>query len=122
MRARRLPRGSALIEVLVAIVLLATAGTGLVTLLGQTSRSMRTTLESERLTRRASEELDRIVVLDQTALLSRTGRSHSHGLTLDVDPLGQGLFAIRIAESDTTLVLLRTTLYRPLPDSSDATP
>lgn len=122
MRARRLPRGSALIEVLVAITLLATAGTALVTLLGQTSRSMRTTLESERLTRRASEELGRIVVLDQTALLSRTGRSHSHGFTLDVDPLGQGLFAIRIAESDTTVVLLRTTAYRPLPDSTDATP
>ncbi len=122
MRASRMRRGSALIEVVIAIVLLATAGTGLVTLLGQTSQSMRTTLESERLTRRASEELNRLVLLDRAALLSRAGRSRSHGFTLDVDPLGQGLFAIRIAESDTTIVLLRTTLYRPLPDSTNATP
>ena len=122
MHASRIRGGSALIEVLVAIVLLATAGTGLVTLLGQTSQSMRTTLESERLTRRASEELNRLVLLDRAALLSRAGRSRSHGLTLDVDPLGQGLFAIRIAESDTTIVLLGTTLYRPLPDSTNATP
>jgi hypothetical protein len=110
---------AALIEVLVAIVLLATAGIGLVTLLGQTSRSMRTTLESERLVRRASEELDWLVLLDRLALLSRAGRSHARGWTMDVQPLGQGLFAVKIAESDTSRVLLATTLYRPLPDSSN---
>ena len=122
MRASRTRHGSALIEVLVAIVLLATAGTGLVTLLGQTSHTMRTTLESERATRRASEELSHLVLFDRAALLSLAGRSRSHGFTLDVDPLGQGMFSIGIAESDTTIVLLRTTLYRPLPDSINATP
>lgn len=120
MRASRPRQGSALIEVLVAIVLLATAGTGLVTLLGQTAQSMRNVLESERLTHAASEELGRLVLLDQAALLSLNGRSRSHGFTLDVDPLGQGLFAIRIAESDTTAVLLTTTVYRPPSDSSNA--
>ena len=122
MRAERARRGSALVEVLIAIVLLATAGTGLVTLLGQTSRSMRTTLESERLVRRASAELDRLVLLDWTGLRALAGRSRSRGWTLDVQPVGGGLFDIAIAESDTSRALLRTTLYRPRPDSSDATP
>lgn len=122
MRVDRARRGSALVEVLVAIVLLATAGTGLVTLLGQTSRSMRTTLESERLVKRASAELDRLVLLDRAGLLALAGRSTSRGWTLDVQPLGDGLFDVRIAESDTTRVLLRTTLYRPRPDSSNVAP
>ena len=123
MRARRLPRGSALIEVLVAIVLLATAGTGLVTLLGQTSHSMRidarvgaahtACVRGARPTRRCS--------ITQ-ALLSRTGRSHSHGWTLDIDPLGQGLFDVRIAESDTTGRAAEDDAVSPAPDSADATP
>jgi hypothetical protein len=112
-------RGSALVEVLVAIVLLATAGTGLITLLGQTSHAMRATLESERLTRRASQELDRLVLLDRAALMSRSGRSRSRGWTIDVQPIRQGLFAVQITESETTAVLLRTTVYRPKLDSAD---
>jgi hypothetical protein len=123
MRADQPRRGSALIEVLVALVLLATAGTGLITLLGQTSHSMRTTFESERLERRASEELDRLALLDRGALLLRSGRSRSRGWTLDIRPAGDGLFDVSIMESDTTTrVLLATTLYRPLADSSNVTP
>lgn len=121
MRVDRARRGSALIEVLVALVLLATAGTGLITLLGQTSHSMRVTLESERLVRGASEELDRFALYDRTALLGLAGRSRSHGWTVDVELAAPGLFGVRIAESDTTRVLLATTLYR-LADSSHATP
>jgi len=120
MRASQRRSGSALIEVLVAIVLLVTAGTGLVTLLGQTRHSMRNALQSDRLTHHASEEMQRFVLLDRASLLSRTGRSRSHGFTLDIDALGQGLFAIRIAESDTSGVLLATTVYRPLSDSVNA--
>lgn len=121
-RSERRRSGSALIEVLIAIVLLATAGTGLVTLLGQTARSMRTTLESEQLVRRASEELDRLVLLDRSGLLARAGRSNVRGWTLDILPLRGGLFDVRIAESDTTRVLLRTTLYRALTDTVNVAP
>jgi Tfp pilus assembly protein PilV len=122
MRAERRRAGSALIEVIVAIVLLATAGTGLVTLLGQTSRTMRTTLESERLTHRASEELNRFALLDRAGLLARAGRFRSRGWTIDVEPDGNGLFDLTIAESDTTRLLLTTTLYRPALETTNATP
>jgi hypothetical protein len=83
---------------------------------------MRTTLESERLVRRASEELDRLVLVDRAGLLALAGRSRRRGWTLDVQPLGNGLFDVQIAESDTTRVILRTTLYRSLIDTANATP
>ncbi|MGH7615915.1 MAG: type IV pilus modification PilV family protein [Gemmatimonadaceae bacterium] len=122
MRPDRVRRGSALVEVLIAMVVLATVGTGLITLLGQTAHSMRTSLVSERLVRAASAELDRLAVLDEAALASRAGRSHPRGFTLDIRPLGDGLFDVSIAESDTTRELLRSTLYRPAQDSSNVAP
>lgn len=122
MRGSRPRRGVALVEVLVAVVLLATAGTGLITLLGQTSHSMRTALESERVVRRASTELDRLAVLDRAALLARSGRSRSGGWTIEIHPLGDGLFNVAIMEGDTAHALLTTTLYRPPSDSLHATP
>jgi type II secretory pathway pseudopilin PulG len=111
-----------LIEVLVALVLLASAGTGLVTLLGQTAHAMRHTLEAERLTRRAATELDRLVLADRAALVSRTGASTSRDWVITIQPVSPVLFDVRIAESDSGITLLRTTLYRPVPDSSDARP
>jgi Tfp pilus assembly protein PilV len=115
-------RGSALIEVLIALVLLAIAGTGLVTLLGQTGHSMRSTLEAERTTRRAAAELDRLSLLDGHELLALVGQRQSHGWAIDITASAPGLFDVRIAESDTSAALLQTTLYRPRSDSSNATP
>jgi len=116
----RARRGAAMIEVLVALVLLATAGTGFVTLLGQTAHSMRSTLLSEREARRASEQLDRLALLDRASLRALAGRTRQRGWTLDVTIADSGLFDVSIAASDTTITLLRTTLYRPPPDSADA--
>jgi hypothetical protein len=110
-----------LVEVLIALVLLATAGTGLITLLGQTAHSMRSTLESERETRRASAELDRLVLLDRAALLSLVGRHVARGWSIDIQPVTSAVFDVRIAASDTGASLLHTALYRP-PTDSNATP
>jgi hypothetical protein len=103
-------------------VLLATAGTGLVTLLGQTAHSMRSTLEVERTTRRAAAELDRLTLLDGAELLVSVGRRHSNGWTLDIAASATDVFDVRIAESDTSAALLQTAIYRPRSDSSNATP
>ena len=122
MRGSRSPRGSALIEALVALMLLAIAGTGLVTLLGQTAHSMQSTRETERTTRRASAELDRLALLDRTSLAASVGRQALRGWTLDITQRTVDLFDVRIAESDTSAPLLRTTIYRPRLDSASATP
>ncbi len=117
---RRAQSGSALIEALVALVVLAIGGTGLITLLGQTARSMRTTLESERQARAASDEISRVAVAPRAELLQLVGHRSVNGWTIDVEVLSPALFAVSVALSDTTGTLLHTTLYRPAMDSADA--
>lgn len=114
--------GSALIEVLIALVLLASAGTGLVTLIGQTAHTMRSLRESELETLDASGELNRLVLLDAESLYTLAGRHSRHGWTVDITPLSPTLFELHVARSDTTAQLLGTTLYRRATDTTDATP
>ncbi|HTE45994.1 MAG TPA: hypothetical protein VK636_12160 [Gemmatimonadaceae bacterium] len=110
--------GSVLIEVLVALVLLAVAGSALITLLGQTAHSMRTTLESERLARSASEQLDGVAVATRADLIARQGRTSLHGWTVQIVATSMSLFDVSVFELDGRAPVLTTTLYRP--DSSDA--
>ena len=118
MRADRPRGGSALIEVLIALVLLAVSGTALVTLLGQTQRSIVTLRETERQTRDAAAELSALSVLGRSDLAARVGWTTAHGWSLRIDRLAADLFDVGIATSDTGAVLLRTALYRP--DTADA--
>jgi type II secretory pathway component PulJ len=106
-------RGSALIEVLIALVILATTGTGLVTFLGQTAHTLRHVRDEERLTRLASAQLDRLVLWDHAAFMARLGRSSFGGCTVVVQQVTPDLFDVTIAASDSGAVLLRTTAYRP---------
>jgi Tfp pilus assembly protein PilV len=111
--------GFALIEVLIAAVLVATSGIALLTLLGQTARSMRDAATTERLVDSASMQLERLVLLDRSALLAREGQSStSDGWSLRVTQIAPGVFDASVARSDTSGVLLTTTVYRP--DSANA--
>jgi Tfp pilus assembly protein PilV len=110
--------GSVLIEVLVALVLLAVSGTALITLLGQTSQAMRSTQTSERLARAASEQLGGLAILTRADLLAAAGRRSVNGWALTVTADAPNLFDVSIVESDSGAPLLHTTVYRP--DTSDA--
>ena len=110
--------GFALIDVLVAILLLALTGTALVTLLGQTARTMQSLDRADVASLNASRELDRVAALPREELIARVGRSHHDGLTLDIAQNAHALFDIAVAASDTSPATLRTTLYRP--DTADA--
>lgn len=105
--------GAALIEVLVALVLLATAGTALVTFVGQTSHTLRRLRDEERLTRLASAELDRLILWDRAAIMRHVGRSAAGAWVLTVRQSTPELFDVSIARSDTSAILLRTSIYRP---------
>ncbi|HEY4216570.1 MAG TPA: hypothetical protein VGM67_05500 [Gemmatimonadaceae bacterium] len=105
--------GSAIIEALIATVLLATAGVALITLLGQTAHSMRSVRMSERQTRDASERLDHLVLLDRADLLAREGQTAFGGWALSITAIEADLFDVSISETDTSAPLLQTTLYRP---------
>lgn len=111
-------RGFALLDVLVAILLLALTGTAFVTLLGQTARTMQSLDRADAESLNASRELDRVSALSRNELVARIGRSHRNGWTIDVTQFGRALFDVSVAESDTSRALLQTTLYRP--DTADA--
>ncbi len=111
----RTRRGSALIEVLVALVLLAVSGVAMVTLLGQTGRSMRSTRDTELETRAASQILDRFAAMERGALLASLGRHAAGAFRANVSEDSPGLFEVAVAASDTSAVLLRTIFYRPDP-------
>jgi hypothetical protein len=106
-------RGSALLDVIVALVVLGLSGVAMITLLGQTAHGMRSVRNTERQSRRASDELGRFVVYDRAQLIAMVGRSLSHGWSIEVRQATPDLFDVSIAESDTSAALLRTTIYRP---------
>ena len=106
-------RGSSFIEVLLSLVLLAIAGTALITLLGQTVHSIEKLRDSEAQTRAAGFELSALASLDRSALLARVGTSRPHGWSMRIVRTSASLFDVTVAASDTGMVLVRTTLYRP---------
>jgi type II secretory pathway pseudopilin PulG len=112
-RRVRCPSGAALLEVVVALVVLAVAGTGLVTMLGQTRHTMASLVASERQTRAAGRELDALVLLGRDDLSARIGTTSVHGFQLTIDRVAPDLFDARVAAASNGPVLLRTTLYRP---------
>ncbi|MDB4878324.1 MAG: hypothetical protein JWM41_4770 [Gemmatimonadetes bacterium] len=113
MRAETARSGAAIIEALVAMVMLAVAGTALIALLGQTRHSMRTLRDSEKLTREASAQLDRLVLFDRAELAAREGRYTLAGWSMSVTQVAPALFDVFVARTDTGAALLGTTLYRP---------
>jgi len=112
MRARP-RRGSAFIEVLIGLVLLAVSGTALITLMGQTARTLEQLRLTETQTRAAGLELGAFAILNRAELAQRVGATRVHGWSIRVSRTSDALFDVVIATSDTGMVLLRTTLYRP---------
>ena len=113
MFANRRRRGSALLDVVIALVVLGSSGVAMITLLGQTAHSVRTVRNTERDVRDASDELGRFVVYDRSRLIAMVGRSRSRGWSVQVSQASPDVFDVSIAESDTSVVLLRTSVYRP---------
>jgi hypothetical protein len=102
-----------LLDVVIALVVLGLSGVAMITLLGQTAHSVRTVRNTERDVRRASDELGRFVVYDRSRLIAMVGRSATHGWSIEVVQATPDLFDVSIAASDTSAVLLRTSVYRP---------
>jgi hypothetical protein len=110
--------GSALLDVVIALALLGLSGVGLVTLVGQTVHSMEHVANEERDVRLAASELDRFVVYDRAQMVAMAGQHDLRGWSVTVGPVAPDLFDLSIARTDTSAVLLRTTVYRP--DTTDA--
>lgn len=113
MRVKNQRAGSALIEVVLALVVLAISGTALITLVGQTTYSIASLQRSERETRDASVQLAALATLDRSQLIERAGHSERRGQwSVQVTRVTADLFDVAVSALDTSSVLLRTTLYR----------
>jgi Tfp pilus assembly protein PilV len=119
MHASQRRPGVALIEVLVALVMLATSGVALVTLVGQTAHTMRSTSNTEHQLRMAAAQLDRLILLDRAELAAREGQSSLGEWSLRVSAVSPELFDVAISATNTGAILLATTIYRP--DTTRAT-
>lgn len=112
----RLRRGAALIEVLVASVLLATAGTATVAWLAQTRQSARAVRDAERDVLETSEELDRLMLLDRDSLIVLEGWTRRGRWSVNIARASDSLFEILLTNRPGAHAMLSTTVYRPASD------
>lgn len=108
-----LRRGVALIETLIALVLLAFAGTGMVSLLAQTLNRDHDVHAREAETADAARLLGAIAVLPRSDLVDRIGVAREPALWLEVDQRSASLFDVVVRDTLRRTELVQTTLFRP---------
>lgn len=113
MKARRFRgrRGIALLEVLIGLVILATAGSALMALGRDALNTLQHVVEKDREFERASAFLDAVTLWNRTELDQRLGRRRQGPWLLTVQREAPSLYVVTLHAS-VTRVLLRTSLYR----------
>lgn len=106
-RSRR--GGAAIIEVMIGLVVLAVAGVGLITLLGQTSHTMQTVARAERETQEAAATLAKLALKSRVEFDAMVGERRSGAFDIATTTLGSGFYAVAVRDTATGGVLLRTT-------------
>jgi type II secretory pathway pseudopilin PulG len=121
-RADRPRQGVALLEVLVAITILGTAGLALVTLSIDASRTVERAAISEAGTERASDLFDHVAQWDRTDLDRHLG-DHTQGpWRLEVQRTTSTLYSLRLRDSTGLHAIIATTLYRPMQSATERAP
>lgn len=111
----RLRRGVALLEALVALVMLVTAGATVVALAAEATHAVSHAHASEKEMRRASGFFE-VVTLWPREDLDRHLGSHEQGpWRLDVERAASTLYTLTLSDSLATRTLLRTVVYRAEP-------
>lgn len=113
MSTRHRRRGSALLDVVIALAVLGLSGTALITLVGQTAHTMRKVRDTERELRLATDELSRFAIYDRSQLVAMAGRFVERGWTISVGQPFPDVFDVAVARSDGSGALLMTSVYRP---------
>lgn len=109
-------RGMTLLEILVALAVVATAGVSLVAALGATARAQRSAELAERTTAEASRVLAAVSLLSRADLDRRLGLRAIGRFEVGVQRPEPALYRIAIAERETPAVeLLVTVVHRPVP-------
>lgn len=126
--ARRVPArvlaprrpGAVLLEAIVALVILAAAGTAMVTLAAESARAMDRAHVAERALARADAFFHAVALWPREDLDRHLGMHPQGPWLLRIERPMPTLYEATLLDSAGSRVLLRTTLYRP--EAPDATP
>jgi len=114
-RNRRSPRrGATLLEVLVAMVILATAGMALAAYAAQTSNAFAAARASEVELRRASAFFDAIALWPREDLDRHLGEHEEGPWRLTIERMLPTVYSVTLRDSTARRVILRTELFRQL--------
>jgi Tfp pilus assembly protein PilV len=116
--SNRMRRGVALVEVLVAGVVLATAATAALGWLAESQGAVRAVRLAERDVIETSEALDRLMLLGRDSLAPLRGWSQRGRWALNVGQAADTLFEISLSRQPGGVVMLSTTVYRPFDAAS----
>ena len=111
----RTRRGMTLLEVLVALAILASAGLALVTLGGVSWRAVRVAREADRSLREANAFFEAVALWPREDLDRHLGARVQGPWRMRVDRPAPTLYVVTLADSSGRLTLLETALFRPEP-------
>jgi len=106
-------RGAVLLEAIVAMVILAVAGTAAVTGVAQAADSVRRAGEADREVREASAFMNAAALWTREDLDRRLGNRPQGSWRLVIQRPSQELYDLALTDSTGEHVLLRTSLFRP---------
>ena len=109
-------RGVALLEVLVALAILGTAGSAFIGIAMQSARATQGARDEERRMRAASDFLDKVSLWERVDLDRHLGDRPEGEWRLRLSRVSRDLYAVAVTDSTGGRMLLQTSLYRP--DSS----
>jgi Tfp pilus assembly protein PilV len=114
MRLSKRRGGVVLLEVLVALVILATAGMAAVSFIDGALRNTTRALERDAIIRAANDHLDAIALWSRTELDRQLGTRVQGAWRVVVDRPWISLYVVSIVDRATEDTLVATSLYRPL--------
>jgi type II secretory pathway pseudopilin PulG len=117
--APRIREGVALLEALVALVVLGTVASALLASTGTAYRAVVVAREAETQVREAQRLLDATTLWSRGELDQRLGERAQGPMTMRIDRLTRTLYLVSLRDTATGAELLRTALYREeVPDAA----
>ena len=104
-------RGTSMLEVLVAVTILALSGIGMITHVAQVMHSVRVMDQRDRYTRTASAELHKAQLWTDSDFAARVGRSRVPCCFMEVLPISSAQYRIVLSDTATGVPLLETSIY-----------
>jgi type II secretory pathway component PulK len=111
--SRRRRRGVALLEVLVALVIITTAGASVAALASETARAMSHSRDSEAEIERARAFFEEVTLWPRDDLDRHLGNREQGPWRLDVEHIAPALYSLMLTDSSGSRALLRTVVFRP---------